>query len=89
MEEKNHQINESMSDEGDCRTAPATPGLLNTLKLLKFGIKKTISFPCKIGLDVGGLFSLPVFCRTDNIAGWGRLDFLPVDSSCRMSLVLN
>ena len=30
-------VNESMNDGGDCRTAPATPGLLNTV-----GLKKTI-----------------------------------------------
>ena len=29
----NELINELMSGEGDCRTAPATPGLLNTLNL--------------------------------------------------------
>ena len=26
-------MNESMSDEGDCRTAPATPGLLNIMAM--------------------------------------------------------
>ena len=28
MEEKDDSVNELMSDEGVCRTAPATPGLL-------------------------------------------------------------
>ena len=28
LEEKGELMNESISDEGDCRTAPATPGLL-------------------------------------------------------------
>ena len=29
FELKDHGMNQSLSDGGDCRTAPATPGLLN------------------------------------------------------------
>ena len=29
-------LNESVSDGGDCRTAPATPGLLNTMGFYLF-----------------------------------------------------
>ena len=33
----NQSINQSMSDKGDCRTAPATPGLLKRF-LFRFGL---------------------------------------------------
>ena len=32
-EQKDHLINESMSNRGDCKTAPATPGLLKILHI--------------------------------------------------------
>ena len=35
LEEKDDSINQSITDGGVCRTAPATPGLLNTLIKIK------------------------------------------------------
>ena len=32
LEEKDHRLNQWMGDEGVCRTAPATPGLLNSFR---------------------------------------------------------
>ena len=34
LEEKDQQINQKVNDEAVCRTALATPGLLNTLNLV-------------------------------------------------------
>ena len=35
-EQKNDQLNQSMSEGGECRTAPATPGLLITCFMFLF-----------------------------------------------------
>ena len=51
-------INESVSDGGDCRTAPATPGLLNsnTVNKTKFILIKDNSR----GSSMGGFYILIV-----------------------------